>query len=76
MRRETANPRKIARITAFGATVRIEGHDIEDARLLARRIAEQEGAYLVEDSLDVATCEGAATIGLELLEGNPSSTRS
>ena len=51
-----------------GATVRLAGGDIEDARLLARRIAEDEGAHLVEDSLDLGTCEGAGTIGLELLE--------
>lgn len=67
---ETANPGKIARIEALGATVRIEGDDIEDARLLARRLAEQEGAHLVEDSLDISTCEGAGTMGLELLERN------
>jgi threonine dehydratase len=66
---ENANAGKIARIRSLGATVRLEGDDIEDARILARRIAEQEGAYLVEDSLDLATCEGAATMGLELLEG-------
>ena len=65
---EGANPGKIARIKALGATVRLEGHDIEHARLLARRVAQLEGAYLVEDSLDVSTCEGAGTIGLELLE--------
>ena len=65
---QTANPLKIERIRALGATVRLEGDDIEDARLLARRIAADEGAYLVEDSLDLATCEGAGTIGLELLE--------
>jgi threonine dehydratase len=29
------------------------------------------GAYLVEDSLDLATCEGAATIGLELVRDDP-----
>ena len=63
----TANPFKIERIRALGATVVLEGDDIEDARLLARRIAAQEGAHLVEDSLDLATCEGAGTIGLELL---------
>jgi threonine dehydratase len=63
----TANPFKIERISALGATVRIAGDDIEDARLLARTIAEDEGAYLVEDSLDLGTCEGAGTIGLELL---------
>lgn len=65
---QTANPLKIARIRALGATVRLEGEDIEDARVLARSIAEEQGAYLVEDSLDIATCEGAATIGLELFE--------
>ena len=64
----TANPFKIERIRALGATVRLAGGDIEDARLLARRIAEDEGAHLVEDSLDLGTCEGAGTIGLELLE--------
>jgi threonine dehydratase len=65
----TANRFKIERIRALGATVRLEGDDIEDARVIARTIAGDEGAHLVEDSLDVPTCEGAATIGLELLEG-------
>jgi threonine dehydratase len=44
----TANPFKIERITALGARVRLAGDDIEDARLLARTIAEDEGAHLVE----------------------------
>jgi threonine dehydratase len=65
----TANPFKIERITALGARVRLAGDDIEDARLLARTIADDEGAHVVEDSLDLSTCEGAGTIGLELLEG-------
>ena len=63
----TANPLKLRQIAAFGADVRLEGEDIEDARLLARVLAADDGAYLVEDSLDLATCEGAATIGLELV---------
>jgi len=67
----TANPLKLRQIAAFGAAVRLEGEDIEDARLLAREIAEADGAYLVEDSLDLATCEGAATIGLELVRDDP-----
>jgi threonine dehydratase len=66
-----ANPLKLAQIAAFGADVRLEGEDIEDARLLAREIAEAGRAYLVEDSLDLATCEGAATIGLELVRDDP-----
>jgi threonine dehydratase len=68
----TANSLKLRQIAAFGADVRLEGEDIEDARLLAREIAEADGAYLVEDSLDLATCEGAATIGLELVRDDPS----
>ena len=67
----SANPLKLRRITALGATVRLEGEDIEDARISARQIAEVNGAYLVEDSLDLATCEGAATIGLELVRDDP-----
>lgn len=64
----TANLFKIERMRALGATVRLEGDDIEDARLMARILAENEGAHLIEDSLNIATCEGAGTIGLELLE--------
>ena len=68
----TANPLKLRQIAAYGAEVRLDGEDIEDARLLAREIAQADrGAYLVEDSLDVATCEGAATIGLELVRDDP-----
>ncbi|GGV00200.1 threonine dehydratase [Actinomadura cremea] len=67
----TANPLKLRQIAALGAEVRLEGHDIEDARLLAREIAAAGGTHLVEDSLDLATCEGAATIGLELVRDDP-----
>jgi threonine dehydratase len=67
----TASPLKLRQIAAFGADIRLEGDDIEDARLLAQRIAETDGDYLVEDSLDLATCEGAATIGLELVRDDP-----
>lgn len=68
---ETANPLKLQQIAALGARVRLTGQGIEDARLPARDIAATEGAYLVEDSLDLATCEGAATIGLELVRDIP-----
>jgi len=63
-----ANPLKIDGIRALGATVRLEGEDIEDAREAARAVAEREGSHLVEDSLDLSTCDGAGTIGLELFE--------
>jgi threonine dehydratase len=65
---QNANPLKVERMRALGARVHLEGDDIELPRRLAREHAEQRGAYLVEDSLDLGTCEGAATIGLELLE--------
>jgi threonine dehydratase len=65
----TANRYKVERIRALGATVRIVDGDIEDARLVARQIANREDAFLVEDSENLDTCEGAGTIGLELIEG-------
>ncbi len=71
MAARTANPLKLRQIAALGADVRLEGEDIEDARLLARELAVADGSYLVEDSLDIATCEGAATIGLELVRDDP-----
>ena len=67
----SANPLKLRQIAALGATVQLEGEDIEDARIFARELAQADGAYLVEDSLDLATCEGAATIGLELVRDVP-----
>ena len=65
----SANPYKLERIRALGAAVRIVDGDIEDARHLARQIGDSEGAFLVEDSENLDTCEGAATIGIELIEG-------
>ncbi len=67
----TANPLKIDRMRSAGATVHLDGADIERPRMLAREHAESTGSYLVEDSLDVGTCEGAATIGLELVARTP-----
>ncbi|MGH9211067.1 MAG: threonine ammonia-lyase [Acidimicrobiales bacterium] len=64
----SANPLKVDRMRSLGATVHLEGEDIELPRMLARAHADAVGAYLVEDSLDVDTCEGAATIGLELVD--------
>lgn len=67
----TASPLKLRQIARLGATVEIAGQDIEDARVHAREMVAEQGAYLVEDSLDLATCEGAATVGLELLQNDP-----
>ncbi|MFC7530884.1 threonine/serine dehydratase [Actinoplanes sp. GCM10030250] len=62
---------KLERIRALGAELELVDGDIEVARERARGIAHQRGIRLVEDSLDIETCEGAATIGLELASGPP-----
>jgi threonine dehydratase len=63
-----ANPFKIERMKAFGAEVILVDGEIELALETAGRYAEETGAFLVEDSKDIGTCEGAATIGVELSE--------
>jgi threonine dehydratase len=57
---------KLDRIRALGAQLQLVDGDIEVARERAVMIARERGIRLVEDSLDIETCEGAATIGLEL----------
>jgi threonine dehydratase len=60
---------KLERIRALGAELELVDGDFEVARERAANIAQRRGVRLVEDSLDVETCEGAATIGLELAGG-------
>ncbi|MGW2051419.1 threonine ammonia-lyase [Streptomyces sp. NPDC001858] len=59
---------KLDRIRALGARLELVDGDHELARERAAAIARHEGIRLVEDSLDIETCEGAATIGLELVD--------
>jgi threonine dehydratase len=59
---------KLARIRALGAELEVVEGDFDAARVRAVGIARERGVRLVEDSLDVETCEGAATIGLELVD--------
>jgi threonine dehydratase len=59
---------KLDRIRAFGAGLELVDGDFDMARDRAAAIAHREGIRLVEDSLDIETCEGAATIGLELAD--------
>ncbi|BDY26706.1 threonine ammonia-lyase [Mycolicibacterium mageritense] len=58
---------KLDRIRALDAKLELVDGDIETAREWAVAIAQRDGIRLVEDSLDIETCEGAATIGLELV---------
>ncbi|GAA4698353.1 threonine ammonia-lyase [Phytohabitans rumicis] len=62
---------KLDGIRALGAELELVDGDIEHARERADWIARRRGIRLVEDSLDIETCEGAATIGLELAAGPP-----
>jgi threonine dehydratase len=63
---------KLDRIRALEARLELVDGDIEVARERAAALARHEGIRLVEDSLDIETCEGAATIGLELTDIAPS----
>lgn len=63
---------KLDRIRALDAKLELVDGDIETAREHAADIARCENLRLVEDSLDIETCEGAATIGLELVESQTS----
>ena len=59
---------KLDRIRALEAKLELVDGDIETARERATAVARRDGIRLVEDSLDIETCEGAATIGLELVD--------
>ena len=57
---------KLDRIRALDARLELVDGDFDMARERAAAIARHDGIRLVEDSADIETCEGAATIGLEL----------
>lgn len=61
-----ANPQKIERMRALGATVILAGQDFDAAKDAARAAAAAQGIRFVEDSRDVETVIGAGTIALEL----------
>ena len=58
---------KLDRIRALGVQLELVDGDHELARDRAATLARERGIRLLEDSLDIETCEGAATIGLELV---------
>jgi threonine dehydratase len=63
-----ANPIKMARIRGFGATVRLEGADFDEARVAAERYATETGARLLIDGEDPWIAVGAGTLALELVD--------
>lgn len=62
----TANPMKIDRMRALGASVILEGQDFEEAKDAALRHATETRAFYVEDGLLGPIAEGAGTIAAEL----------
>ncbi|MFP3116830.1 threonine/serine dehydratase [Streptomyces sp. Iso 434] len=62
----SATAAKLDRIRALGATLELLDGDHERARERAADIARNADIRLLEDSLDLETCEGAGTIGWEL----------
>lgn len=64
---EDANRLKVERMREMGAEVRLAGRDFDEAKAMARSLAEEEDRRFVEDGRAPAIAEGAGTIGLELL---------
>jgi threonine dehydratase len=62
----SANPLKVSRMRALGATVILEGRDFDAAKEAGKRHAETTGALWVEDGAAPEIAEGAGTIALEL----------
>ncbi len=65
---ENANHYKIDRIREMGAEVVIYGKDFDAAKLEAKNRAKYFEGRFIEDSLDIESLKGAATIGLELIQ--------
>ena len=63
-----ANPVKLDRIRAFGATVIQEGSDFDEARAASAAYARERGAYLLTDGEDPRVAAGAATLALEVTD--------
>jgi threonine dehydratase len=63
-----ANPLKIAKMRAFGATVILEGEDFDAAKLAAHQWATKHNAWMVEDGRELEISEGAGSIAVELLQ--------
>jgi threonine dehydratase len=58
---------KLARIRALGAELVLVDGDYDQACERSIAISRERGIRRIEDSVDVETCDGAATIGLELM---------
>ena len=63
-----ANPRKVERMRALGAEVRLVGEDFDAAKWTAKKYAADSGLAYAEDGLDVAVTEACGSVAIELHE--------
>ena len=63
-----ANPLKIERMKALGATVILYGEDFDAAKTQAKLAAASSGLPMVEDGKEPRLSEGAGSIAVELLD--------
>ncbi len=63
-----ANPLKIERMQNLGAEVILSGEDFDEAKSIAKKVAQEKDLRFVEDGLDIETLAGAGSIGLELIK--------
>lgn len=62
---------KVEATRSQGATVRLHGESLDDARVLADELARTEGLLFIHPYDDAAVIAGQGTIGLEMLEARP-----
>ena len=62
----TANPVKVVAMRRLGAEVRLDGADLDAAKVAAKSYAERNSLLFVEDGAHPAFAEGGATIAYEL----------
>ena len=65
------DPVKRGAMQSLGATVLIDGNDINESSDLALQLARERGLTYIEDGEDVALLAGAATVLWEMLEDRP-----
>jgi threonine dehydratase len=65
-----ANPLKVARMKALGATVRQTGDDFDAAKDAAKAYALSINGWMVEDGFEAEVSEGHGTLAVELLAHN------
>ena len=63
---------KVERTRGFGATVVLEGDTFDDARAIGIALAQRRGLTVVHPYDDLAVIAGQGTIGIEMLEQQPS----